>query len=101
MWRRVLQVSADCSLYRLPTVNIDAAPKIVALRQSVSNTLAMAVTDDLTGLYNRRYFDRHLAIMLDRAQAQARASANPEFIRRKCLAIGCRPVDCDHEVGRF
>ncbi len=35
------------------------------------------------------------------AQAQARATASPEFIRRKCLAIGCRPVDCDHEVGRF
>jgi len=35
------------------------------------------------------------------AQAQTRTAANPEFIRRKCLAVGCRPVDCDHEVGRF
>ena len=35
------------------------------------------------------------------AQAQTRTVANPEFIRRKCLAVGCRPVDCDHEVGRF
>ena len=33
----------------------------IELRQSVNNTLALAVTDELTGLYNRRYFDRHLA----------------------------------------
>lgn len=46
-----------------------------ALRQSVSNTLAMAVTDDLTGLYNRRYFDRHLALMLEKARAQDRDMA--------------------------
>jgi two-component system cell cycle response regulator len=43
-----------------------------ALRQSVTNTLALAVTDDLTGLYNRRYFDRHLALLLHKAQAQQR-----------------------------
>ena len=35
------------------------------------------------------------------AQAGARTAATPEFIRHKCLAIRCRPVDCDHEVGRF
>lgn len=35
------------------------------------------------------------------AQAEARAAATREFIRHKYLAIGCRPVDCDHEVGRF
>lgn len=43
-----------------------------ALRQSVNNTLALAVTDDLTGLYNRRYFDRHLALLLQKAQQQQR-----------------------------
>lgn len=43
-----------------------------ALRQSVNNTLAMAVTDDLTGLYNRRYFDRHLALLLEKALIQKR-----------------------------
>jgi two-component system, cell cycle response regulator len=43
-----------------------------ALRQSVNNTLALAVTDDLTGLYNRRYFDRHLTLMLQKAQQQQR-----------------------------
>jgi len=42
------------------------------LRESVNNTMAMAVTDELTGLYNRRYFDRHLAVMLGKAQAQDR-----------------------------
>lgn len=35
------------------------------------------------------------------AQAEARTTSTPEFLRHKCLAIGCRPVDCDHEVGRF
>ena len=45
------------------------------LRQSVSNTMAMAVTDELTGLYNRRYFDRHLNLMLDKAREQDRDMA--------------------------
>jgi len=53
------------------------------LRQSVHNTMAMAVVDQLTGLYNRRYFDRHLAIMLDRAAAQDRA-------------LGVMMLDIDH-----
>jgi len=47
----------------------------VELRESVNNTLAMAVTDQLTGLYNRRYFDRHLSIMLERAREQERDMA--------------------------
>ncbi len=42
------------------------------LRESVNSTLALAVTDELTGLYNRRYFDRHLAVMLGKAEAQGR-----------------------------
>ncbi|MBN9332175.1 PleD family two-component system response regulator [Devosia sp.] len=45
------------------------------LRQSVNNTIALAVTDDLTGLYNRRYFDRHLSVLLGKAQAQERNMA--------------------------
>ncbi|MEO6395865.1 MAG: PleD family two-component system response regulator [Devosia sp.] len=45
------------------------------LRQSVTNTLALAVTDQLTGLYNRRYFDRHLTLMLDKAREQDRDMA--------------------------
>src|SRR5690606_23979123 len=47
----------------------------VELRRSVNNTLALAVTDQLTGLYNRRYFDRHLALLLDKAQQQGRDMA--------------------------
>jgi two-component system cell cycle response regulator len=47
----------------------------VELRQSVTNTLALAVTDELTGLYNRRYFDRHLALMLEKAREQERDMA--------------------------
>ncbi|WP_189422841.1 PleD family two-component system response regulator [Devosia pacifica] len=42
------------------------------LRDSVTNTMALAVTDELTGLYNRRYFDRHLSAMLSKAQSQDR-----------------------------
>lgn len=45
------------------------------LRERVNNTLALAVTDELTGLYNRRYFERHLAIMLDKAREQDRDMA--------------------------
>ena len=45
------------------------------LRQSVTNTMALAITDDLTGLYNRRYFDRHLSVMLGKAQNQDRDMA--------------------------
>ncbi len=45
------------------------------LRRSVNNTLALAVTDELTGLYNRRYFERHLSIMLSKAQEQQRDMA--------------------------
>jgi two-component system cell cycle response regulator len=47
----------------------------VELRQSVTNTMALAVLDELTGLYNRRYFDRHLAIMLGKAHEQGRDMA--------------------------
>lgn len=45
------------------------------LRQSVTQTLALAVTDELTGLYNRRYFDRHLSLMLEKAREQDRDMA--------------------------
>jgi two-component system cell cycle response regulator len=47
----------------------------VELRESVNHTMALAVTDELTGLYNRRYFDRHLSLMLDKAQEQGRDMA--------------------------
>nr|WP_210316250.1 PleD family two-component system response regulator [Devosia oryzisoli] len=45
------------------------------LRESVNSTMALAVTDELTGLYNRRYFERHLNLMLGKAQAQERDMA--------------------------
>jgi two-component system cell cycle response regulator len=47
----------------------------VELRESVNHTLALAVTDELTGLYNRRYFERHLTLMLDKAREQQRDMA--------------------------
>ncbi len=45
------------------------------LRQTVSNTMQLAIIDELTKLYNRRYFDRHLEIMLKKAQEQGRSMA--------------------------
>jgi two-component system cell cycle response regulator len=47
----------------------------VELRETVNHTLALAVTDELTSLYNRRYFDRHLSLMLDKAREQERDMA--------------------------
>jgi len=38
------------------------------LRKNLSSTVAMAVIDGLTGLYNRRYFDRHMSVQLDKAR---------------------------------
>src|SRR6476659_1543927 len=37
------------------------------LRDMVSNAMELAITDPLTGLYNRRYLDAHLKSMVDRA----------------------------------
>lgn len=37
------------------------------LRDSVQATIEMAVTDSLTGLHNRRYFDMHLEGLLEKA----------------------------------
>lgn len=45
------------------------------LRESVSATMQLAVIDELTGLYNRRYFDRHLSLMLEKAIEQERGMA--------------------------
>lgn len=45
------------------------------LRQSLTDTLQLAVVDELTGLYNRRYFDRHLSVLLSKAQEQGRDMA--------------------------
>lgn len=33
------------------------------------------------------------------ANANVNATSHLEFIQRKCLAVRCRPVDCDHEIG--
>ncbi len=38
------------------------------LHSTIQETLAMAVTDPLTGLYNRRYADNHLAALVARHQ---------------------------------
>lgn len=45
------------------------------LRDSVQNTMEMAVRDSLTGLNNRRYFDSHMQSMFDRAQISGKPLA--------------------------
>ncbi len=42
------------------------------LRDNMQLTLEMAITDGLTGLHNRRYFERHLATMVDQATTRGR-----------------------------
>jgi two-component system, cell cycle response regulator len=42
------------------------------LRQNLHLSLQMAVTDGLTGLYNRRYMETHLQILMDRAKRDNR-----------------------------
>lgn len=42
------------------------------LRASVARTVEMAITDPLTGVYNRRYLDGHLPTLFNRAQARQR-----------------------------
>ncbi|TWD57493.1 response regulator receiver modulated diguanylate cyclase [Agrobacterium vitis] len=42
------------------------------LRDSVRQSMEMAVTDGLTGLSNRRYLDTHLKILFERAAARKR-----------------------------
>ena len=42
------------------------------LRDSVNQTIELAVTDPLTGLNNRRYLDKHLKLLFDRAIARGR-----------------------------
>jgi two-component system cell cycle response regulator len=42
------------------------------LRESVHASMELAVTDGLTGLYNRRYLDSHLAAMFDESVRRGR-----------------------------
>lgn len=42
------------------------------LRESVQQTIELAVTDGLTGLNNRRYLDKHLKMLFDRSVARGR-----------------------------
>jgi len=42
------------------------------LRASYERSIEMALTDGLTGLYNRRYFETHLQTLLDRSRAAGR-----------------------------
>jgi len=45
------------------------------LRQNVQLSLEMAITDQLTGLHNRRYMSRHLDTLVDNAKRNGKALA--------------------------
>lgn len=45
------------------------------LRGNYHRSVSMAITDSLTGLYNRRYLDSHLAALLDRSRTAGRPLA--------------------------
>lgn len=42
------------------------------LRDSVQSSMEMAVTDQLTGLHNRRYLDTHVAMLFDQSALRAK-----------------------------
>lgn len=42
------------------------------LRSSVQHTIELAVTDPLTGLYNRRYLDTHMPLLMERSITRER-----------------------------
>ena len=45
------------------------------LRGTYQRTVSMAITDSLTGLYNRHYLDSHLAALLERSKGDGRPLA--------------------------
>jgi len=45
------------------------------LRQDVENSITMAMTDSLTGLHNRGYFDQHLTAATDRLKSSGKGFA--------------------------
>jgi two-component system cell cycle response regulator len=42
------------------------------MRENYQRSLSLALTDSLTGLYNRRYLNAHLSSMIERAQASGK-----------------------------
>ena len=56
---------------------------IDSLRQSFHASLEMAITDELTGLYNRRYLSNHLSSLFDRSISQG-------------MTLSALVVDIDH-----
>lgn len=61
------------------------------LRYSFTQTIEMAVTDPLTGLHNRRYFDSHLQTLVERAASRGRSLSLmiTDIDRFKSINDGC------------
>jgi two-component system cell cycle response regulator len=58
------------------------------LRQSLHQTIELAITDGLTGLHNRRYLDNHLKLLIERAAKRGRS-----------LSICVSDIDCFKSVN--
>jgi two-component system cell cycle response regulator len=72
------------------------------LRSSMHDTLIMAVTDPLTGLYNRRYANNHLETLIARLQPGSHGQA--AMVLARPLQIGQRrprPPDGRRGVARI
>ena len=59
------------------------------LRDNVQQSIEMAITDGLTGLYNRRYMESHLGALVEQA-ARARQAADRARARHRLLQVGQR-----------
>ena len=59
------------------------------LRDNVQQSMEMAITDGLTGLYNRRYMESHLATLVEQA-AGARQAAHAAGARHRLLQVDQR-----------
>lgn len=71
-WAYILPVAGPLALLGFVTLAA-LALKLFFRSQDVERTWAMATTDPLTGVYNRRYFEEELGRMLDNARRTQRA----------------------------
>ena len=70
-----------CYAMLLPVLAIYAYVRIVPIGRSVQLSLEMAITDQLTGLHNRRYMTSHLDNLMAQAAKAALRRVEEEILR--------------------